>query len=67
MSQLNEKKVEIIKELFNSNLSEEDLQIILNELQKAVNAQGKTIKILNDIPIYDETDTAGIIKEVLNQ
>ena len=66
-------KIELIKKIVNAKLTKKELQAITTKTKEILSRrpcsqslQGNGEKVLHDIPIYNQTDTEGILKEALS-
>ena len=65
-------KIALIEKIITAKLTKEELQAVTDEANEIIDrrpfsskSKGKGEKVLHEIPIYDETDTDGILKETL--
>ena len=73
MHNVSQAKLDLIRKIVNAKLTKEEMQAVTNKAQEIINrrpcspSEGSNgEKVLHDIPIYDQTDTDGIIKEALS-
>lgn len=74
MHQFSQAKLDLIRKIVNAKLTKEEIQAVSNKAQEIIDrrpcapkTESNGEKVLHDIPIYEQTDTAEIIKEALNQ
>lgn len=73
MQNVNELKLNLIRKIINAKLTVEEMQAVTSKAHEIINrrtcspSEGSNgEKVLHDIPIYNQTDTDGILKEALS-
>ena len=73
MHNVSQAKLDLIRKLVNAKWTKEEMHAVTNKAQEIINrrpcspSEGSNgEKVLHDIPIYDQTDTEGILKEALS-
>ena len=73
MHHVSQAKLDLIRKIINAKLTVEEMQAVTNKAQEIINrrpcspSEGSNgEKVLHDIPIYNQTDTDGILKEALS-
>lgn len=73
MRNISQVKLDLIRAIVNAKLTKEELQAVTNKAKEIINRRpcapsegGNGEKVLHDIPIYNQSDTEGILKEALD-